>query len=150
MSTFTVPVSGHVCSTACDSARISTHVNPAPGKLWWSAFTTVAPALSSAWTKTDETRSGGTAPYTFSVTGGSLPAGLTLTPAGLLAGTPTAAATSNFVVRATDANGCFASAPFTTTIATAVPTLPAVFALGLTLALIAAGWMRLRQRSGGL
>lgn len=116
---------------------------------------TIAPATLPTGTLTVAysqllTAAGGTAPYTFNVTSGSLPAGLTLTPAGLLAGTPTAAATSNFVVRATDANGCFASAPFATTIATAVPTLPAVFALGLTLALLAAGWMRLRQRAGGL
>jgi hypothetical protein len=54
------------------------------------------------------TGSGGTAPYTFTVRSGTLPAGLTLTPAGLLSGTPTTAGSSTVVIRGTDANGCFA------------------------------------------
>jgi uncharacterized repeat protein (TIGR03803 family) len=49
--------------------------------------------------------SGGVAPYTFAVTAGSLPAGLTLSPAGLLSGTATALGTSSFTVTATDASG---------------------------------------------
>lgn len=50
--------------------------------------------------------SGGTAAYTFAVTVGSLPPGLTLSASGLLSGTPNSAGTYNFSVRATDANGC--------------------------------------------
>ena len=49
--------------------------------------------------------SGGTAPYTFAVTAGALPAGLTLTGAGALAGTPTTAGSSGFTVTATDSLG---------------------------------------------
>jgi len=64
--------------------------------------------------------SGGTAPYTFSLTAGTLPAGLTLTTAGVLAGTPTTAASSTFTIRGTDANGCFASITYTVVIAPAV------------------------------
>jgi hypothetical protein len=45
--------------------------------------------------------SGGTPPYRWAVTSGSLPAGLTLSGA-TIAGTPTAAGTSNFTVRVTD------------------------------------------------
>jgi hypothetical protein len=45
--------------------------------------------------------SGGTSPYTFSKTG-TLPTGLTLSSAGLLSGTPTAAGTYTFTVTATD------------------------------------------------
>jgi PKD repeat protein len=52
------------------------------------------------------TASRGTAPFTFAVSSGTLPAGLALSPAGSLTGTPTAAGTFNFAVRATDANGC--------------------------------------------
>jgi hypothetical protein len=51
------------------------------------------------------TASGGTAPYTFAVTAGSLPKGLTLSAGGVLSGTPTAAGTSSFTVTATDTNG---------------------------------------------
>lgn len=49
--------------------------------------------------------SGGTAPYGFSITYGVLPQGLALTRDGVLAGTPTAAGNTVFVVTATDALG---------------------------------------------
>ncbi len=49
--------------------------------------------------------SGGTAPYTFS-TSSALPAGLTLSTAGLLHGTPAVSGTFPIVVSSTDANGC--------------------------------------------
>jgi Putative Ig domain len=48
--------------------------------------------------------SGGTTPYTWSITAGSLPAGLTLaTTTGLISGTPTASGTSSFTATVTDA-----------------------------------------------
>lgn len=43
---------------------------------------------------------GGIGSYSWSVTGGALPAGLTLSAAGVLSGTPTTAGTSNFTVEA--------------------------------------------------
>jgi hypothetical protein len=46
--------------------------------------------------------SGGVSPYTYSVTSGSLPAGLTLTAAGALSGTPTTAGSSTFTVQVAD------------------------------------------------
>jgi hypothetical protein len=48
--------------------------------------------------------SGGTAPYTWSVTTGTLPAGLTLSAAGAISGTPTAAGTSTFTVTVSDSS----------------------------------------------
>ncbi len=50
------------------------------------------------------TASGGTATYTYSVTSGALPAGLTLSSTGLLSGTPTVVNTFNFTVTATDSS----------------------------------------------
>ncbi|MGV1761868.1 beta strand repeat-containing protein, partial [Rhizobium sp. A22-96] len=50
------------------------------------------------------TASGGTTSYSYAVTAGSLPTGLTLSPAGVLAGTPTAAGPFNFTVTATDSS----------------------------------------------
>ncbi len=51
------------------------------------------------------TATGGTATYSFAVTGGALPAGLVLSSAGALTGTPGAHDTFTFIVTATDANG---------------------------------------------
>lgn len=50
------------------------------------------------------TASGGTPPFTFAVTSGALPPGLTLSAAGLLSGTPTTNGQYDFVVTATDTN----------------------------------------------
>jgi hypothetical protein len=48
---------------------------------------------------------GGTAPYTWAVTGGALPAGLTLDPSGAITGAATAGGTATFTVTVTDASG---------------------------------------------
>jgi hypothetical protein len=48
------------------------------------------------------TATGGTTPYTWSVSVGTPPAGLSLSPLGVLSGRPTAAGTSTFTVRVTD------------------------------------------------
>ncbi|KRD79436.1 putative Ig domain-containing protein [Lysobacter sp. Root983] len=64
------------------------------------------------------TGSGGTAPYGFAITAGALPAGLSLnTTSGALTGTPTAAGTFNFTVRATDANNFSGTRAYTLVVA---------------------------------
>jgi hypothetical protein len=60
---------------------------------------------------------GGTPPYTWSVTGGSLPAGLGLSGAGALTGKPSTAGTYGFTVQVTDSNNVTASASMSVTIA---------------------------------
>jgi subtilisin family serine protease len=62
-------------------------------------------AVSAAYSQTF-TASGGTAPYTWAKTVGTLPPGLTLSSGGVLSGTPTTAGTYSFSVQATAANGC--------------------------------------------
>ncbi|CAD1797665.1 autotransporter domain-containing protein [Xanthomonas euroxanthea] len=71
--------------------------------------------------------SGGTAPYTFAVTAGALPPGLTLSAAGVLSGTPTATGSFNFTATATDSGGSPTSGnrAYTLTVAGATVTLPA-------------------------
>jgi hypothetical protein len=59
------------------------------------------------------TASGGTAPYAFTVTGGTLPPGLTLSTAGDLSGPPSQGGSYDFTVTATDAKGCQGSKDYT-------------------------------------
>lgn len=62
------------------------------------------------------TASGGTAPYTYAVTGGALPAGITLSTGGALSGTPTASGTYNFQVTATDSTSLTATGAYSITV----------------------------------
>ncbi len=73
------------------------------------------PAIASAYSQTI-TAANGTAPYTYAVTAGALPAGLSLSTTGVLSGTPTAGGTFNFTVTATDANSFTASRAYSVTI----------------------------------
>lgn len=91
------------------------------------------------------TAAGGTAPYVYTVTVGTLPGGLTLSAAGLLSGTPAANGSSSFTVRATDAVGCFTERPYTLAITTAVPTMPEMFLLLLALVLGTLGYLHMRR-----
>jgi hypothetical protein len=59
--------------------------------------------------------------FTFAVTSGALPDGLTLASDGTLSGTPSAANSFSFTVTATDRNGFTASQAYTLTIAKATP-----------------------------
>jgi len=60
---------------------------------------------------------GGSIPYTWSLTSGTIPPGLTLGSAGSLTGTPTQAGDYTFTLTLTDASNHTVSAPFTLTIA---------------------------------
>ncbi len=91
--------------------------------------------------------SGGTGPYTFTVTAGALPGGLTLSPGGVLSGTPTGSGAFNFTIRATDASLCVLERAYTMVVVEAVPTLPHVVLLFLALGLTGAGYMRLRRQA---
>jgi hypothetical protein len=95
--------------------------------------------------------SGGTGPYTFTVVnGGTLPAGLTLSPSGLLSGTPTALGSSTVTIQATDGNGCPGLVTYVIAITSTVtvPTLPQLFMLVLAMGLAGIGYLRLRRRAG--
>ncbi|MBB3455021.1 hypothetical protein FHT86_003320 [Rhizobium sp. BK313] len=77
---------------------------------------TIAPAtlpaatVAAAYSQTI-TSSGGTSPYSYAVTAGALPNGLTLSAGGVLSGTPTVSGTFNVTITATDSSG--GSGPFT-------------------------------------
>jgi large repetitive protein len=61
--------------------------------------------------------SGGATPYTWSISSGSLPANLSLNAStGIISGTPTAAATSNFTIKVTASSGATSTQAFSLTI----------------------------------
>ena len=67
---------------------------------------------------------GGTTPYTWSVTSGSLPAGLSLAAStGLISGTPTGTGTSSFTVQVTDANSQTATQALSLTVNPSQPSI---------------------------
>ena len=119
---FTAQVTDSVAATATGSFNLTinspptiTTTSPLPaGKL----RTAYAAALQVA---------NGTAPYTWTITAGSLPAGLSLSSAGAITGTPTAAGTSSFTAQVTDQAGLTATVlfglPISTGLFTANPTI---------------------------
>lgn len=68
--------------------------------------------------------SGGVAAYSYTVTAGALPPGLTLSGSGAIVGTPTAGGTYNFTLTATDANAQSGSRAYSLTIGAAIVSLP--------------------------
>jgi hypothetical protein len=75
--------------------------------------------------------SGGKAPYTWSLTGGSLPSGLSLSSSGAITGTPTAVQSSPFTAQVKDSAGHTANGSFdiaVSTVAVATQGLPLAYA----------------------
>ncbi|HUZ47167.1 MAG TPA: putative Ig domain-containing protein, partial [Terriglobia bacterium] len=103
-SNFTVTATDSTTPTAqTQSQSLSITINGASG----GTLSITTTSLASGVVGTDYLGtvgvSGGVQPYTWSVTVGSLPAGLSLdTSTGVISGTPTAQATSNFTVTVTD------------------------------------------------
>ena len=115
-STFTVRVTdaGNRVGTKSLSIVVGTPVTVTTASL---ANGTVGTALSRTLAA-----SGGATPYTWSLASGALPAGLTLSTAGVISGTPTTAGTASFTARATDSAGRTGTKALTLTIvAGAVP-----------------------------
>ena len=88
------------------------------------------------------TASGGASPYTFAVTGGGLPPGLTLATNGAISGTPSSIGASAFTVTVTDDQGFTGTAQVTLTILSPYTPIPAMdqwsmFLLALTMLLVA-------------
>jgi uncharacterized repeat protein (TIGR01451 family) len=77
--------------------------------------------VAAAYTPQLLTASGGTAPYSFTNSAGSLPPGLTLQSGGILSGTPTATGVFTFTVSATDSLGCTGSNTYTVVISNCPP-----------------------------
>jgi len=79
-----------------------------------------AGAVDTAYSQT-MAAAGGTPPYNWSVSSGTLPAGLSISTGGVLSGTPTTAASYSFTVRVEGANGASSAKDFSVTINEAAP-----------------------------
>ena len=94
---FTITASNGVSPNATQSFTLSITGPPltltAPGALKGNLTNPFSTQLAAT---------GGVAPYSWSVASGTLPAGLSLSSAGVLSGTPTVLGTSTFTVKATD------------------------------------------------
>ncbi|MEZ5367387.1 MAG: putative Ig domain-containing protein, partial [Bryobacterales bacterium] len=98
LSSFTVQVD--CCGSGSAQQALTILVNPAP------SITTSSLAQGVVGASYSQTlaATGGTAPYTWSVSSGALPAGLSLNPAtGEISGTPTTAGTASFTIGLSDA-----------------------------------------------
>nr|WP_254004824.1 putative Ig domain-containing protein [Pleomorphomonas sp. NRK KF1] len=102
-------------ATCTDGSPVTIALSPAAGAL-------TAGEVGTAYSATF-TASGGTAPYSYAVTAGALPAGLSLAANGALTGTPTTAGTANFTITATDANTDTGQAAYSLQIAAAPVTI---------------------------
>jgi len=92
----------------------------------------------------------GTPPYSFSVTSGALPAGLSIAPStGGIAGTPTVAGSSTFNVTVTDSLGATASQGFTVSIAPAIPPL-SITTTSLPVAVVGTAYSQTIAATGGV
>ena len=93
---------------------------------------------------------GGTGPYSWSVTKGSLPAGLTISTSGVISGTPTQAGTSAFTVQVTDSSSPAgtASANLSITVAAAAQS-PSITTTSLPNATTGTAYSATLQASGG-
>lgn len=99
------------------TASLSIDIDPAPQLTILSANPLPQAAVGVPYRK-DLQASAGASPYIWDKKKkvkkfGAFPEGITLSPEGVLSGTPTTQGTSNFTVRVTDAQGKSASKPFT-------------------------------------
>ncbi|NJB79051.1 uncharacterized protein YhjY with autotransporter beta-barrel domain [Xanthomonas sp. 3376] len=120
---FTLTVSDSTPSPAAQASRSYTLTIAAPVVV--IAPTTLPAATRGTAYSQTLSASGGTAPYTYAVSAGSLPAGITLASNGTLSGTATVEGSFNVTVTATDANTFTATQTYALTVAGPNLALPA-------------------------
>lgn len=140
-SSFTITATDSGAHTGSQSYALSINaaVSVSPGSL-------PGGTVGSAYSQTI-TASGGTGTgYSFSVSAGTLPAGLGLSSGGVLSGTPSAFGTSSFTIRATDSGGNSGSQSYSLAISAATLVLSPT---GLPIGTVGAAYSQTITASGG-
>jgi Putative Ig domain/IPT/TIG domain len=114
--TWNVTDSSHAGGLATDKNKPGS-IPPAPTPLSISNTSLPGGAVGTAYSQT-LSASGGTAPYTWTISSGSLPVGLTLSAAGIISGTPAATQTANFTSQVADSALHTATQPLSITVVT--------------------------------
>lgn len=102
-------------TSAAATIKFNVTTQPAGGRCA-SAITVVGtmPAATAGTAyNTSISASGGTGPYTYQLSSGSLPTGLSLSPSGAISGAPTSAGTYSFSVKVIDSTGAVSYQTFT-------------------------------------
>jgi hypothetical protein len=137
--TFTITATD---ATGCSGSRLYTVTIASPGCAAITLSpTTLPPGVAQAPYSQTVTASGGTPPYTYTISSGTLPVALSLNPAtGNISGVPLTPGLYNFTIRATDNVGCIGARPYTLSILAAAPAIPTLddWALAMFAVLLAA------------
>jgi Putative Ig domain len=145
-STFTVKVTDSATTQATATASLSITIGGAV-----SITTTALPvgSIGSAYAGT-LAATGGKTPYTWSLSSGTLPAGLSLSSSGVITGTPTSAGASSFTVKVADAESPPATATKQLSInITAVPGGLSITTTSLPGGTVGAAYSTLLTATGG-
>lgn len=120
---FTVMVTDSSVPVAATATQaLSITVSAAGGALTITTTTLPDAAFGTAYSQT-LVATGGTPPYSWSISAGALPTGITLSAAGVLSGTPLVSGAFNFTVTVTDAVTATATQPLALTVTISAPVL---------------------------
>jgi len=121
-----IDLSSREATTAADRpALVVTYRLTTPTVLTVTTSSLAGATLGAAYSA-NLTAAGGTTPYSWAVTSGATPPGVSLSAGGALTGTPTTAGTYSFTAEVTDGASSKASAPLSIVVAAALP--PGAFA----------------------
>ncbi len=107
-------------NTTTSSSVAVTVSNTSPPPLNITTTSLPSATVGTAYSQT-LTATGGTTPYTWSRSSGTLPPGLTLSSAGIISGTPTTAGSFSFTVQVTDSPSATDTQPLSLTVSASPP-----------------------------
>ncbi len=109
--------------TGANNVLVTVHIQAAASPITISPSTVPGGTVGAAYAGATLSASGGTAPYSYAVTSGALPAGIALSTGGVLSGTPTTQGTFPFSITATDSAGTPLTGVASYSITIAAPTI---------------------------